>query len=143
MSALRSSSGQIENGRKEVQDRSRELGHRWSAIGWGLFLVLVGGIVLAGSRGLLHDGQPWLYCTIGVGAIFIVGFLARFFGNPSDRWAAVGSLIAGVSLVYVGAAFLYGLGEWWPLALVFAGICYIAREILSRKRHATGRVDEG
>jgi hypothetical protein len=126
-----------------MQDRNRELGNQWSAIGWGLVLVLVGGLVLADSRGLLHDGQPWLYCAIGVGVIFIIGFLARFFGNAADRWADFGGLIAGVSLIYVGTAFLTGLGDWWPLALVFAGICYIAKEIWSRNSHATGEIDAG
>jgi hypothetical protein len=133
----RSSIGQNDSGRKEVQAKNRELGRSWSGIGWGLFLVLVGGLVLADSRGMLRGGEPWLYLAIGVGAIFIIGFLAQFLGNPSDRWAAFGSLIPGISLVYVGISFLSGWGDWWPLALVFAGICYIAREIWSRNRQAT------
>ncbi len=118
-----------------MQNRNRDLGRRWSAIGWGLFLVLVGGLVLADGRDLLKGGEAWLYFVIGVGAIFIIGFLGQFFGNPSDRWAAFGSLIAGLSLVYVGAAFLFGFGDWWPLALVFAGVSYLAREIWSRNRN--------
>ena len=141
MSTSASSSGQAENRRKEVQDRNRELGRRWSAIGWGLFLVLVGGLVLADSRGLLQGGEPWLYFAIGIGAIFIIGFLAQLFGNHSDRWGAFGNLIAGVSLIYVGAAFLYGFGEWWPLALVFAGVGYVCREIWSKNRYATRGTD--
>ena len=124
-----------------MQDGNRERGRRWSAIGWGLFLVLVGGLVLADGRGWLHGGEPWLYFAIGIGAIFIIGFLAQFFGKPSDRWAAFGSLIAGVSLVYAGAAFLLGRGHLWPFALVFAGVCYIAREVWAKNRHATGEVD--
>jgi len=124
-----------------MRNRNREIGQRWSAIGWGLFLVLVGGLVLADSRGWLRSGEPWLYFAIGIGAIFIIAFLAQFFGNPSDRWAAFGSLIAGVALVYVGAAFLYGFGDWWPLALVFAGVCYVAREIWSRNRQTTGGIE--
>ncbi len=118
-----------------MQNRNRELGRRWSAIGWGLFLVLVGGLVLADSRDLLQGGEAWLYFVVGVGAIFIIGFLGQFFGNRSDRWAAFGSLIAGLSLVYVAAAFLFGFGDWWPLALVFAGVSYLAREIWSRNRN--------
>ena len=120
-----------------MQDRNRGLGRRWSAIGWGLFLVLVGGLVLADSRKWLDGGEGWLYFTIGLGGIFIIGFFTQFLGNRSDRWGAFGSLIGGVSLIYVGAAFLSGFGDWWPLALVFAGVSYIARETWSRVSHAT------
>jgi peptidoglycan/LPS O-acetylase OafA/YrhL len=141
MSTSEASSMQTEQGRREMRGRNREPGRRWSAIGWGLFLVLAGGLVLAESRGLLRDGEPWLYLAIGIGAIFIIGFLAQFFGNHPNRWAAFGSLIAGVSLIYVGAAFLGGFGDWWPMALVFAGICYVARETWSRDHHATGGND--
>ena len=124
-----------------MQDRNRDLGRRWSAFGWGLLLVLVGGLVLADSRSWLDGGEGWLYFTIGLGAIFIIGFLTHFFGNSSDRWGEFGGLIAGVSLIYVGAAFLYGFGDWWPLALVFAGASYIAREARSRVSHATREID--
>ena len=79
MSTSESSLRQTEDRRREMQDRNRELGRRWSAIGWGLFLVLVGGLVLADGRGWLHGGEPWLYFAIGIGAIFIIGFLAQFF----------------------------------------------------------------
>ncbi len=124
-----------------MQNGNMGLDRHWPAIGWGLFLVLVGGLVLADGRGWLHGGEGWLYFPIGLGAIFIIGFLTNFFGNSSDRWGAFGGLVAGISLIYVGAAFLYGFGDWWPLALVFAGISYIGRAAWPRVRNATRGVD--
>ncbi len=139
MSTLRTSTENSHGKSNEVQNENRGIARRWSALGWGLCLVLVGGLVLADTRSWLHGGEGWFYLAIGIGAIFVVGFLVQFFGNTSDRWGAFGSLIAGLSLIYVGAAFLYGFGDWWPLALVFAGFSYLAREIWGR--HATREGD--
>ena len=140
MSTLRSSAEKAETRRNETQPKNPSIARSWSALGWGLCLVLVGGLVLADTRSWLHGGEGWLYLAIGIGAIFIIGFLVQFFGDRSDRWGAFGSLIAGLSLVYVGAAFLYGFGDWWPLALVFAGVSYLAREMWFG-RHGTREVD--
>jgi len=40
-----------------MQNRNVGFERHWPAIGWGLFLVLVGGLVLADGRGWLDGGE--------------------------------------------------------------------------------------
>ncbi len=98
-----------------------------SGIGWGLVLILIGVLVFADNKEWLQGGEGWLYFAIGVGAIFIIGFLVRFLANGRNIGSAFGGLVAGVCLVYVGAAFLFGFGDWWPLVFVPIGIGYLVK----------------
>jgi hypothetical protein len=116
------SANEKEGGIKTMMDSNRKLEQTWSAIGRGLFLTLVGGLFLAGNQGWLNQGSGWSYFIIGLGAILILGFIVRYFGILANRWSGVGGLIAGVALVLIGIAFLYGFGNWWPLALILIGI---------------------
>ncbi len=109
----------------------------WSAIGWGLFLILVGGLFLAGNQGWLNQGSGWSYFIIGLGAILILGFCVRYFGILPDRRSGVGGLIAGLALVLIGTAFLCGLGNWWPLVILVIGIGILVNGIVTRERVVT------
>jgi hypothetical protein len=94
-------------------------------IGWGLFFVLIGGLFLAQNLAWLNGGW-WSYFAIGLGCIFVIGFLARYF--KGSKWAKyLGSLIIGLAMVFIGTAFLFGFGDWWPLALLFVGVFYLIR----------------
>ena len=104
-----------------MTDSNRKLEQTWSAIGWGLFIILVGGLFLAGNAGWLK-ADWWTYFAIGLGCILVIGFLMRFFRGLGGRWSAVGRLVIGLALIYVGLASYYGFGEWWPLALIVIGI---------------------
>ena len=117
-----------------MTDSKGKLEQTWSAIGWGLFLILVGGLLLAGNQGWLSQGAGWSYFIIGLGAILIIGFFVRYFGILANRWSGVGGLIAGVALVLIGVAFLYGFGNWWPLVLLVVGIGILASGIVNRNR---------
>jgi hypothetical protein len=101
----------------------------WSGLGWGLLLILVGILVFADNQGWLRAGEGWLYFAIGLGALFIIGFLVRCLGNPRKIWSSLGGLLAGLCLVYVGVAFLQGFGDWWPVAFILIGIGYLAKAI--------------
>jgi len=101
------SANEKEGGIKTMTDRNRKLEQTWSAIGWGLFLTLVGGLFLAGNQGWLNQGSGWSYFIIGLGAILILGFFVRYFGILTNRWSGVGGLVAGLALVVIGIAFLY------------------------------------
>ncbi len=105
----------------------------WSGLGWGLFLILVGVLIFSDNRGWLEGGAGWLYFAIGVGVIFIIGFLVRFFAR-GERWNAIGDLAAGVGMIYIGAAILTGYGDWWPLVFVPFGLGYIIKSIMRTNR---------
>jgi len=131
------SANEKEGGIKTMMDSNRKLEQTWSAIGWGLFLILVGGLFLAGNQGWLNQGSGWSYFIIGLGAILILGFAVRYFGILPNRRSGVGGLIAGLALVLIGIAFLYGFGNWWPLVILVIGIGILANGIVTRERVLT------
>jgi hypothetical protein len=133
MSVLKSEQVQKENGEKEILNKNRRLERIWSGLGWGIFFILIGGLIFAGNRGWLNGGEGWLYFTIGLGGIFIIGFLVRLLANRSNRWSAFGGLVVGACLVYIGTAFLYGFGDWWPFVFIMVGIACLIRVIWHRK----------
>ncbi len=133
MSVLKSESKKNENVAMEMANKSRRIERTLSGVGWGIFFILIGALIFAGNRGWLNGGEGWLYFIIGLGAIFIIGFLVRFLTNHSNRWSAFGALIGGVCLVYVGTAFLYGFGDWWPMAFILVGTAYLVRGIWNHK----------
>ncbi len=122
-----------QEGGKEMQNKNSGFDRVWSGVGWGLFLILIGILIFADNVGWLHGGEGWLYFAVGLGAIFIIGFLVRYFGSQHNRWNAFGSLIIGIALVYIGTAFLYDFGDWWPLVFVPIGVAYLVKGILSHK----------
>ena len=90
-------------------------------VGCGLFLILIGLLFLAQNQGWLKaDG--WSYFAIGLGGILTIGSLVTFLARQGNRWSAAGRLVSGLALIYIGIVFLYGFGNWWPLALIPIGI---------------------
>ncbi len=130
------SANEKEGGIKTMKDSNRKLEQTWSAMGWGLFLTLVGGLFLAGNQGWLNQGSGWSYFIIGLGAILLLGFFVRYFGILTNRWSGVGGLIAGLALVFIGIAFLYGYGNWWPLALIVIGIGILVKSFWGAGRQS-------
>jgi hypothetical protein len=115
-----------EGGSKQLENNVWKHERMLDGIGWGLFFILVGGLFFAQNKGWLH-GEGWSYFAIGLGAILVTGFLVRYFSDENNRWGALGRLIAGLSMVYIGTASIYGFGEWWPLALIPIGIVCLIR----------------
>jgi hypothetical protein len=103
-------------------------------LGWGLFLILIGGLFFADNQGWLK-GHGWLYFAIGLGSIFILGGVVRYTLVRDNLWKAAGGMVAGLALIYIGLAFLFGFGDWWPLALVPIGIGYLARGLWGINHH--------
>ena len=123
------------NRREQMQNENRKQESTLSGIGWGLFFILIGGLFFADNKGWLH-GNGWLYFIIGLGCICVIGFLARYFVGHNSLWKSIGSLFAGLALIYIGIAFLNGFGDWWPLALIPIGIIYVVKGIWYRKNQS-------
>jgi peptidoglycan/LPS O-acetylase OafA/YrhL len=100
--------------------------------GWGLFLVLIGTLILADNQGWLN-GNGWFYFFIGLGSIFAIGSLVRIAIGQDNRWQAVGGLVVGLALIYIGIAFLNGFGNWWPLAFISIGIGCLVKAVWGNK----------
>jgi hypothetical protein len=116
-----------------MESKQGGIGRIWSGLGWGLFLILVGVLIFSDNRGWLEGGAGWLYFAIGVGVIFIIGFLVRFFA-VGERWNAIGDLAAGIGLIYIGTVMLTGYGDWWPLVFVPFGFGYIIKSLMHSSR---------
>jgi hypothetical protein len=130
MSASNSKSTLNENGGKEMSKGKTGNERIWSRLGWGIFFILIGSLIFAGNRGWLNEGEGWLYFIIGLGGICIIGFLARYFTSRTNPWDAFGGLATGICLVYIGIAFLYGFGDWWPLVFIPVGIGFLIKGVL-------------
>jgi len=127
--------GQNENKESKMQSKDWKFERLSSGIGWGLFFILVGGLFLAGNAGWLQ-ADWWTYFAIGLGGILVIGFLMRFFRGLGGRWSAIGRLVIGLALIYIGLASYYGFGEWWPLALIVIGIGILVKALLGNGRQS-------
>ena len=133
MSTSKSVNAQNLEGGEQMQRENAKLERTWSGIGWGLVLILIGVLVFADNQGWLRGGVGWLYFAIGLGVIFIVGFLVRCLRNTRNVGSSIGGLVAGMSLVYVGAAFLFGFGNWWPVVFILIGLGYLIKAVWQRR----------
>ncbi len=133
MSTMKSVNVQNSNGEEETQKENAKMERTWSGIGWGLVLILIGILVFADNHDWLRSGVGWLYFVIGVGVIFIIGFLVRSLRNTANVGSSIGGLILGMSLVYVGAAFLFGFGNWWPIVFILIGFGYLVKAAWQRR----------
>jgi len=132
MSISESNNVQNENREKRMQSKDWRFERLSSGIGWGLFFILTGTLFFAGYKGWLQ-ADWWTYFAIGLGSILVIGFLMRFFSGLGSRWGAIGRLIIGLALIYVGLAAFYGFGDWWPLALIAIGIGCMVKAIWGNK----------
>ena len=152
---------------------------------WGIFLILIGGILLIGNMsrtgmellwpifplaagvaffiGYLHDRKN--YGLLMPGSILVVISLLFFYCNFTDWWRmedlwpifilapAVGFVLmyiggnrdsgllvpAGI-LSAVGIIFLsisHGLGDYWPILLIIAGVLILVFQALPGKKKKT------
>jgi hypothetical protein len=129
MAVSKSANVQNQEGREQMTNRNQNVEKLLSRVGWGLFLVLVGALIFANNKGWVK-AEGWLYFTIGMGCIFVVSFLVRYFAGHDNLWNAFGGLVAGLALIYTGISFLFGFGDWWPMALVIIGTGYLAKAFL-------------
>jgi len=124
---------------------------------WPVFPLAVGIMFLVGyfndrkNYGLLMPGSIltvvsllFFYCNFSgwwhmeyLWPIFILapasGFFAMYFGGNKDQ----GLLIPGFILAVVGCVFLFlssGVGDFWPVFLIAAGIIMIVIQFLSDKK---------
>jgi hypothetical protein len=98
----------------------------------GMILIVLGSLLFATTRGWLDWGSWWQYFLIGLGAIFLIDALLRY-SKTKDRGASIGRVIPGVILIFIGLAFIFGFGEWWPLILIGVGISLFVGYFVKRQ----------
>ncbi len=114
--------------RRAWRRERREARHIYPAHGlfWGLALVLLGTLFLMDRAGWISGDTWWQALLIGLGVIWIASGLVRY-RVAAFRWWGYGSLTFGIVLILVGALFLVGFSQWWPLALIVLGIMSLFR----------------
>jgi hypothetical protein len=99
---------------------------------WGLLLILIGALFYANNMGWL-TGEWWQYFLVGLGGILIIDAAVRFF-TKTFRWGIYGRFIAGIILIFLGLAFLFGWSQWWPLVLIAVGLAILVGAIVRRSK---------
>jgi hypothetical protein len=110
--------------------------HRWRfpfhGLFWGLILVLLGTLFLMNQTGAVTGDTWWQSLLIGLGIIWIINGLVRYH-YPEFRWGFYGKIVFGIVLILIGALFMVGASEWWPVVLIVAGVLFLLRFIWPRQ----------
>ncbi|HEX9934084.1 MAG TPA: DUF5668 domain-containing protein [bacterium] len=92
---------------------------------WGVFFILLGGILLAGNFTTLHLDELWPVFLIAGGAAFCMGY----FLNRNNY----GLLMPGTVLLVIGILFLYcSIEGWyhmedlWPVFILAPALGFVA-----------------
>lgn len=113
------------------KEEKEDVGEKWrrdpiDAIGWALFLIWVGTVLLAEYYGYLarFEGvEAWSIIMIGAGVIVLLQVLVRLV-MPAYRKPVLGSIIFGVILLAVGLTEIMAFS--WPVVgamiLIAAGV---------------------
>ena len=108
--------------------QKEELGQRLDAIGWGLFLVMLGGLWLVPEEWGVPEGT-W---PIGTGVIVLGLIAVRYLRGlqVSGFWLFLGALALGT-----GLASVLGLDlPVFPILLVIAGAGILLRPLIDMMR---------
>jgi hypothetical protein len=111
----------------DAQETYKEaLDKRLDALGWGLFLIMLGGLWLA-PEGTIPEGA-WL---IGTGLIILGLSVVRYLNGIEVSWFWIG---LGVLALGTGLSALLGLSlPVFPILLIIAGAATIVRLLLQRE----------
>ena len=106
--------------------QKKALDQRLDAIGWGLFLIMIGGLWLA-PEGMVPEGT-WL---IGTGVIILGLMCIRYLNgiNVNAFW-----LIVGVIALAFGISDVFGLDvPVLPILLIIIGVHILLKPLLKKK----------
>lgn len=98
----------------------------------GLALVLLGILFLLNQTGAISGDTWWQSFLIGLGVISIING-AIWFNHPVFRWGSYGKFVGGIILILIGALFMAGFSQWWPVALIVAGVLFLGRFVWRRQ----------
>jgi hypothetical protein len=98
---------------------------------FGSIVILAGVLLFIDHQYYLEGGWFW-WLLAGIGVIFLIEAMIRY-AMPEFRRPIGGKLVAAVILLALGASNIYGLEDWWPLLIIFAGVVIIFYGLQARK----------
>ncbi len=125
-----------EKGAREKKPSAAEEKSRYDPyprITGGLILILLGVLFLLATLDYLSWRDWWAYFLFGLGCILILEALVRST-SPAFREHMIGRLIGGVVLVVIGASFIFGMTNWWPLIIIAVGVVLVVSTIWRPKK---------
>lgn len=117
---------QTDRPQKTQDPKKKALDQRLDALGWGLFLIMIGGLWLA-PEGMIPEGT-WL---IGTGVIILGLMLIRYVNgiDVNAFW-----LIVGVIALGFGISDVFGLDlPVLPILLIIIGVHILLKPLLKKK----------
>jgi hypothetical protein len=114
--------------RRRWRDARRETRRHypWHGLFPGLLLIFIGGLFLANQQGWIPVNPWWQYLLIGMGTIMVITGILRLTFRDRRYWGP-GQFVAGAILISLGAIFLLGFSQWWPLVLIGLGAAIFLR----------------
>ncbi len=126
-----------EKGEKHEKEKTEKReGDRLGAFVGGATIILLGillYLVQIGTFSWITWSNWWGYFLLGLGCILIVSAVLRA-AVATYRGAAVGPLIGGVILCFVGLSGIINIESWWPLILIAVGITIIVGGLVAVSR---------
>jgi hypothetical protein len=111
--------------RRDREDRG--LKRRLNGIGWALFLIVIGGLLLM-PEGTVPEGA-WL---IGAGLIMLGVSAVRSLAGVGVSWFGV---VLGIVALGIGVSGLFGVDlPWIPILLILLGLSIIIEQVLAVDR---------
>ena len=90
----------------------------------GFILIVLGlTLYLALTKIILWE-KWWTYFLIGLGVAFILTAILKIV-VVANHAQALGYMIGGIIILFVGVQTMIGVKEWWPLILVAIGIAIV------------------
>jgi hypothetical protein len=104
-------------------DRKKELNSRLETVGWGLFLIMIGGFALL-------KGVPEGTWLIGAGLIMLGLNAVRLMAGIRASWF---TLILGTIALFSGLGSVYGVNiPVGPLLIILIGLAIVVRAFQPR-----------
>lgn len=113
-------SERVEKGAKAPKERKRHSFITSVTIFVGLFLILVGVVLLLWTQDIADWEETLGYFFLGLGAIFLLNTTTHYIMGSRSFMCA--RLTISLFFLSAGGAVLGGIVSWWPLIPIMVGV---------------------